>query len=73
MIRFKVGDFAWVNTNNKWVKVKILRNLGNYYHVKKLNESVAFGVSSHRLLTESEYNEKIKPTIRTKYNPPDLH
>lgn len=73
MNEFKEGDIAWAMTNNGWVQVKILRRLGTYYQVKKLNENAAFGVSSHRLLSESEYNENIKPTINTSFRPPDLH
>lgn len=73
MNEFKEGDVAWAMTNNGLVQVKILRRLGTYYQVKKLNENVAFGVSSHRLLSETEYIEKTKPTIQTDFRPPDLH
>lgn len=78
MNEFKEGDIAWAMTNNGLIQVKILRRLGTYYQVKKLNENTAFGVSSHRLLSEpeyseSEYNERTKPTIQTDFRPPDLH
>ncbi len=71
MSKFKPGDNAYIHDNaTGWVQVKILRSLGNYYTVKRLDKSSAFGAAEHRLLTEAEYGKIEKPTY---FQPPKLH
>lgn len=81
-MRFKRGDLAWIRDNyTEWVQVEIIRAYGNYYTVKRLDRPVAFGASSHRLLSQEEYKmalEHQQPKVpvepqETYFRPPDLH
>lgn len=74
-MKFKKGDTAWVyDSSIGWVQVYIIRAFNNYYIVKRINASVAFGASEHRLISCEEYN-KISKNNTFDYNnrPPELH
>lgn len=77
-MKLRKGDTAWVYvTYAGWVHIKIIRDFGNYYTVKRLDKSVAFGVAAHRMLSEEEYRkleeDEINKGKETFYRPPDLH
>lgn len=61
-MNFRKDYVVWAKTSTGWTKVKILHSLDNYYTVQELNHDTAFGVSSHRLLSDEEYQKaKLKP------------
>lgn len=72
MSKFKIGDTVYLY-DHAWIRVKIIRVTGNYYHVKRLDYPVAFGASEHRLLSEKEYLATVGEKVRTNFAPPWLH
>lgn len=76
MAKFKIGDTAWYkDTGAGWIQVKIIRIIGNYYHIKKLDGSAGFGTAEYRLKTDVEYEEILKamPASPSYLKPPPLH
>lgn len=74
-MKFKKGDTAWAyDTSIGWVQVIILRVHYKYYVVKRINTSIAFGASEHRLISNEEYCKVQKNNITDLNNkPPELH
>lgn len=74
-MKFKKGEIAWVfDTSLGWVQVVIIRAFSNYYIVKRLNTSTAFGASEHRLISNEEYTKTYSNNLFDYNNrPPELH
>lgn len=73
MSMFKKGDTAYVKVSTGWEQVTIIRVSNNYYTVKLLDSSTAFGAAKHRLITPEEFSKLEVKLQNPRFRPPELH